>query len=82
MAKSGDETAWEDLIAKYHPVVKAKAYRYFLSGAKREDVIHEGRIGLWRAVEDFSEERGVPVLVFAALCVRRQIFTAVKAATR
>ena len=39
-------------------------------------------IGLFKAVRDFSSERGVSFKTFADVCVTRQIITAVKNASR
>jgi RNA polymerase sporulation-specific sigma factor len=81
-AKSGCEVAQEYLITKYRNFVKAKARSYFLIGADREDIIQEGMIGLYKAIRDFKEDKLSSFRAFAELCIKRQIITAIKTATR
>jgi len=82
MARDGNARAAEFLIARYRPLVEAKARAYFLMGADREDVIQEGMIGLYKAIRDYRRDRLTKFRPFAELCVTRQIITAVKSATR
>lgn len=82
LAKQGSGDATEYLLRKYQGLVEAKAKSYFLMGAEREDVIQEGMIGLFKAIRDFSLHRFGGFRKFAALCVTRQIISAVKCASR
>jgi len=82
LAKQGSGAATEYLLRKYQGLVEAKAKNYFLMGAEREDVIQEGMIGLFKAIRDFSVHRFGGFRKFAALCVTRQIISAVKCASR
>lgn len=82
LAKQGSGDATEYLLRKYQGLVEAKAKCYFLLGADREDVIQEGMIGLFKAIRDFSTHRFGGFRKFAALCVTRQIISAVKCASR
>ena len=81
-AKGGCRSATEFLLRKYQSLVEAKARSYFLMGADREDVIQEGRIGLYKAIRDFSAHSLGGFRSFAAMCVTRQIISAVKGASR
>ncbi len=81
-AKRGCRLATEHLLRKYQGLVEAKARNYFLLGAEREDVIQEGRIGLYKAIRDFSTQSVGGFRSFAAMCVTRQIISAVKCASR
>jgi len=82
LAKQGSDDAIQYLLRKYQGLVEAKAKSYFLMGADREDVIQEGMIGLFKAIRDFSLHRFGGFRKFAALCVTRQIISAVKCASR
>jgi len=82
LAKQGNGPATEYLLRKYQGLVEAKAKSYFLMGAEREDVIQEGMIGLFKAIRDFSLYKFGGFRKFAALCVTRQIISAVKCASR
>jgi len=81
-AKDGNARAQEYLITKYENFVKAKAKSYFLIGADKEDIYQEGMIGLYKAIRDFKPDKLTTFKAFAELCVRRQIITAIKTATR
>ncbi len=82
LAKRGCGWATEHLLERYQGLVEAKARTYFLLGADREDLVQEGRIGLFKAIRDFSPHSLGGFRSFAALCVTRQIISAVKGASR
>ena len=81
-AKNGSQQATEHLLCKYRTIVEGKARSYFLVGADHEDIVQEGMIGLFKAIRDFRNDKLLPFRAFAELCISRQIFTAIKAATR
>ena len=81
-AKHGSIVATEYLLTKYRNIVEGKARSYFLMGADHDDIIQEGMIGLFKAIRDFKDDKLLPFRAFAELCISRQIFTAIKAATR
>ncbi len=78
----GDELATECILARYKNLVRSRARMYFLAGADKEDLIQEGMIGLFKAIRDYKSDRTASFRGFAELCVKRQIITAVKTATR
>ena len=82
LAGQGNDRALDYLLSKYRVFVRNKSLSYFIAGADRDDIIQEGMIGLFKAVRDFSPDRGVSFKTFADLCVTRQIITAVKNASR
>ena len=82
LAQNGDGQALAYLLNKYKNFVRSKARSYFLIGADHEDIVQEGMIGLYKAIRDFQPSRLSSFRSFAELCVKRQIITAIKAATR
>ncbi len=82
LAQGGNRRAMEQLLYRYRPVAEARADDYFWAGADGEDVIQEGMIGLYKAVQDYSQKANISFQSFARLCICRQIITALKAATR
>ena len=82
LAQGGDGQALAYLLNKYKNFVRSKARSYFLIGADHEDIVQEGMIGLYKAIRDFQPDRLASFRSFAELCVKRQIITAIKAATR
>ena len=82
LARDGDPAAQEFLIEKYKKMVRIKARGYYIMGGDSEDIIQEGMIGLYKAIRDFDETKQVNFFSFAALCITRQIHTAIKSANR
>jgi RNA polymerase sporulation-specific sigma factor len=82
VAQNGNDLAYDYLIAKYKSFVRFKARSYFLIGADSEDIIQEGTIGLYKAIRDFRSDKNTSFKAFAEICIRRQILTAIKTATR
>ena len=82
LAQQGNGDALEYLLDKYKNFVRARARSYFLVGADHEDIVQEGMIGLYKAIRDYKAERLSSFRAFAELCVKRQIITAIKTATR
>ncbi|RIV18213.1 sigma-70 family RNA polymerase sigma factor [Alicyclobacillaceae bacterium I2511] len=81
-AQSGDTDAVLTLMQQWDPIVLHIAYKYFLKGAEREDLVQEGRIGLLKAIRDYQEDKAASFRGFAVLCVRREIISAIKKASR
>ncbi len=82
MARNVDTEALDFLINKYKPFVRLKVKSYFLIGADKEDIVQEGMIGLYKAIRDFKGDKLASFKAFAELCIKRQIITAIKTATR
>lgn len=80
--QAGDTQALDVLLTRYRRFARAKVRNYFLAGADADDLEQEGLIGLYKAARDYRADREASFPAFAELCVKRQIITAVKAATR
>lgn len=82
LSATGDKNATEFLLDKYKNFVKTVVRVYFLVGADKEDVVQEGMIGLFKAIRDFDLGKQTSFKSFAEICVKRQVLTAIKNATR
>lgn len=82
LARGGDDHAMECILSRYRWLAKAKSRSYFLMGGENEDIIQEGMIGLYKAVNDFDPGMDTSFQSFAELCITRQILTAIKTAAR
>lgn len=82
LAQNGDKRAAEFITAKYAPYVRNKSRAYFLVGGEVEDIMQEGLIGLYEAIQDYSDNKQATFKTFMDICVTRQIMTALKAASR
>ena len=81
-AQNGDGCAMETILMRYKKMVKNKASKMFILGGDYEDVIQEGMIGLFKAVRNYNENKGVAFSSFAVYCVLAQITDAVRTASR
>lgn len=72
----------EFLMEKYKGLVRSISRRFYIAGADAEDVAQEGMIGLYNAIRTFDPAKQVPFWHFAAMCIERQIKTAVTASNR
>ena len=82
VAKGDCVIAMDYLIHKYQYLVKGKARSYYLIGADNDDIVQEGLIGLYKAIQDYDKDKLTSFKVFAEVCITRQIITAIKTATR
>lgn len=82
LAQRGSEEACAFLLDRYKITVREIARTYFLAGAEGDDVIQEGMIGLYKAVRGYQPQQEASFKTFAVLCIRRQIVSAVRTASR
>ena len=53
----GDSQAQNYLMEKYKNLVNMKANRFFLVGGEDDDILQEGMIGLFKAIQSFDLEK-------------------------
>lgn len=73
--------AMRELILRHTRLVRACARPLFLAGGDNEDLVQEGMIGLLDAIRSYETERETPFEAYAALCIRRRMISAVRAAS-
>ncbi|HQO70480.1 MAG TPA: sigma-70 family RNA polymerase sigma factor [Clostridia bacterium] len=81
-AKKGDNSSMDYLLKEYSSLVRKKALGLFLIGADKDDLLQEGMIGLFKAILSYDDKRESSFDTFAALCINRQMFSAIKGANR
>ena len=77
--RNGDEYAFVAIMERHAGLIYSIAKEYFIQGASRADAWQEGCIGFYKAVRDYDLEHPFPT--FAALCIHRQVISAVKRAS-
>lgn len=80
--RSGQTEVMDYLMEKYKNLVRKRANALYLIGGETEDLIQEGMIGLFKAVQDYRLDRDASFYHFAELCINRQMYTAVEASQR
>ena len=81
-AKNNDENAMEQLLQRFKSKVTAISREYFLVGADFDDLIQEGMIGLYKAINVYDPNKNHNFSAFASICIHRQLQNAVKNANR
>lgn len=81
-AKGGDNECLEAIFDEFRGYIRSLSNKYYIVGADKDDLVQEGMIGLFKAIRDYSFDGNVPFVTFAAVCIQRQIKTALKLATR
>jgi RNA polymerase sporulation-specific sigma factor len=79
-AADGDELAFARLRRALDPTLRLLVSRYWAPGMSRDDVVQEGLLGLWAAVQGYNG--ALPFVPFAKLCMERKIQTLVLHARR
>ena len=80
--RNGDREIMDHLMMKYKAMVRKKARAMYLFGGENEDLIQEGMIGLFKAVQDYDVDQEASFFSFARLCVTRQLYSAIEASNR
>ena len=80
--RGGEKPIMDFLMEKYKGLVRQKAKAMYLWGGENDDLIQEGMIGLFKAVEDYEPDAGASFYSFAELCISRQMYTAIKVSQR
>ena len=81
-AARGDGDAEAALVTRYYALVRVCARPLFLAGGDGEDLIQEGMFGLIRAIREYRRDRSTSFRTFAEVCIRNQIYSALRAAAR
>ena len=82
LIRPGNQEATEYLVKKYYPLVIKSTRTLFLIGADDEDLTQEGLIGLFKAIQSYDCDNSASFYTFAQLCIKRQIYSAIKAFNR
>lgn len=72
-----DENQVESILERYKPLVISIARRYYLVGADLDDLVQEGMIGLYKAINSYNSNKNSSFTTFASLCITRHIQSAI-----
>lgn len=82
LLREGDDAVTDFLVEKYINMVRKKAESLYIAGADNDDLIQEGRIGLFEAIKRFNPSYNASFYTFAEKCVLGQMHKAVQAGNR
>lgn len=80
--RGGEKAIVDYIMDKYKNLVRKEAKAMYLLGGENDDLIQEGMIGLFKAVEDYDVEQEASFFSFARLCITRQMYSAIEASRR
>lgn len=80
--RGGDKAIIDYIMEKYKNLVRKEANTMYLLGGENDDLIQEGMIGLFKAVQNYEIDQKASFYSFADLCIRRQIYSAIEASKR
>ena len=76
LATNNNEFAVEELFNRYKYIASSVARSYFLSGGDTEDLLQEGLLALFKAINSFNGKASFKTYVYT--CVKNRIYTIVK----
>ena len=80
--RAGRRDVADYLMEKYKGLVRQKARTMYLIGGETDDLIQEGTIGLFKAVQNYDSGKEASFQTFARLCIDRQLYKAVSGSNR
>ncbi|OHD57500.1 MAG: hypothetical protein A2Y33_05895 [Spirochaetes bacterium GWF1_51_8] len=72
-----DKNAESKFYARYKNKVKFFIRKYRMNSLEREDLIQEGMIGLFNAIETFDTGKGIKFVTYASVCIKNRIHNTV-----
>lgn len=79
-AQEKNEEAIDQVFSQYRHLVVAISRKYFLIGGEQEDLIQEGMVGLFKAVNSFDIDKNDNFSVYATMLIEREIISAIRRA--
>ena len=80
--RSGENEISDYLMEKYKGFVRKKARAMYLIGGETDDLIQEGMIGLFKAVQSYHLDKDASFKTFAGMCIDRQLYSAIQNSNR
>ena len=76
-AQAGNTESLEQLMRTHEGLVHHIVRQQWRGCLSYEEVVHTGRIGLWRAILGFDPERGTAFSTYASVAIARHVWRAV-----
>ncbi len=77
-AQAGDRASLATLMRRHENLVHAVVRQQWSGPRRYADIVHEGRIGLWRAILKYDPEYGTAFSTYAWPAIAHQIWDAVE----
>ena len=73
MYADGDPDASNALLSRHKDAVRITARKYYMLGGDQDDIIQEGMIGLFKAIQSYDPNGGASFKTYRNICVRNQL---------
>jgi RNA polymerase primary sigma factor len=73
-AQAGCESCMERLLEQHAGLVFAVIHRQYQGKVEEADLIQEGQIGLWKAIQHFDPRRGYAFSTYAWIAIRNHVW--------
>ena len=80
LARANNTSAIDELFNRYKYIVSSIAHSYFLSGGDTEDLLQEGMLASFKAINTFNGKSSFKSYLY--LCVKNRILTVIKSSNR
>ena len=80
--RDGETEISEYLLEKYKGIARKKARAMYLIGGETDDLIQEGMLGLFKAIQSYCQEKEASFRTFAILCMERQMYNDIQVSNR
>ncbi len=80
--REGNQTAFHQLVLRYMFAIKRKAADMNCRSMDFDDLVQEGFLGLYNAVNGYDERGGASFRTYAMVCIRNRMLSALRSAGR
>lgn len=80
LIKNGNEEAFDQLVIRYIPILRAKSSFHIRFGLEAEDLFQEALLALHNAAKSYNSKAGATFKTFASICIDRSLFSICKSA--
>lgn len=81
-AQAGDVESLATLMDRHERLVHFIVRQQWRGSLSYAEAVHEGRIGLWRAILGYDPQRGTAFSTYASVAIARQLWRGVQQVTR
>lgn len=74
--QNNDEYAFDTLVNRYLPLIRIKADKYV--DTDKEDIVQEGLLGLWSAVQTYNPHKNASFKTYALVCIENRMISGIK----
>ncbi len=78
LARNGDDGAMNEILTSYRYIVTFVAKKFYLIGGEKEDIIQDGMVGLFKAINTYDESKGATFKTYATTLITRNIISAIR----